>query len=185
MSRTRPHPSGRDQGRPQGLRRLRLGGLQGRSRLGAAAQGRGPRLLDTRQEPLVRACPRAAVAGRARRQGRRPHQRAGRRSGAGAHGARAPASGACSRRWTRSRGRADRDRGGLAARSGHDALAGARSRLSIWDEPGLEIEGFDEPPTVMMGHHRPEYRSVDRGRRLREGQGPLTYEVDIELAGSR
>jgi hypothetical protein len=30
--------------------------------------------------------------------------------------------------------------------------------LSIWDEPGLEIEGFDEPPTVMMGHHRPEYR---------------------------
>jgi hypothetical protein len=30
--------------------------------------------------------------------------------------------------------------------------------LSIWDEPGLEIAGFDEPPTVMMGHHRPEYR---------------------------
>ena len=44
--------------------------------------------------------------------------------------------------------------------------------LSIWDEPGLEIEGFDEPPTVMMGHHRPEYRALDRGRRLRQGQGP-------------
>ena len=27
--------------------------------------------------------------------------------------------------------------------------------LSIWDEPGLEIEGFDEPPTAMMGHHQP------------------------------
>ena len=39
--------------------------------------------------------------------------------------------------------------------------------LSIWDEPGLEIEGFDEPPTAMMGHHRPEYRAMDRGRRLR------------------
>ena len=31
--------------------------------------------------------------------------------------------------------------------------------LSIWDEPGLEIEGFDHPPMVMMGHHRPEYQA--------------------------
>ena len=31
--------------------------------------------------------------------------------------------------------------------------------LSIWDEPGLEIEGFEEDPTAMMGHHRPEYRA--------------------------
>jgi hypothetical protein len=31
--------------------------------------------------------------------------------------------------------------------------------LSIWDEPGLEIEGFSEAPTVMMGHHKPEYRA--------------------------
>ena len=31
--------------------------------------------------------------------------------------------------------------------------------ISIWDEPGLLIEGFDEPPLVMMGHHRPEYRA--------------------------
>ena len=45
-------------------------------------------------------------------------------------------------------------------------------RLSIWDEPGLLIEGFDQPPMVMMGHHRPEYRGVDRGRGLRQGQGP-------------
>src|SRR4026209_1705959 len=30
---------------------------------------------------------------------------------------------------------------------------------SIWDEPSLEIEGFAEPPTAMMGHHRPEYAS--------------------------
>src|SRR5690349_22270520 len=29
--------------------------------------------------------------------------------------------------------------------------------LSVWDEPGLEIEGFSEPPTAMMGHHKPEY----------------------------
>ena len=44
--------------------------------------------------------------------------------------------------------------------------------LSIWDEPGLLIEGFDQPPMVMMGHHRPDYRGVDRGRGLRQGQGP-------------
>ncbi|MEA3038961.1 MAG: hypothetical protein QOE79_1474, partial [Sphingomonadales bacterium] len=25
--------------------------------------------------------------------------------------------------------------------------------LSIWDEPGLLVEGFDHPPTVMMGHN--------------------------------
>lgn len=29
--------------------------------------------------------------------------------------------------------------------------------LSIWDEPGLLVSGFDTPPTVMMGHHRPCY----------------------------
>ncbi|MET0269722.1 MAG: N-acetyltransferase [Sphingomonas sp.] len=29
--------------------------------------------------------------------------------------------------------------------------------ISIWDEPGLLIKGHDHAPTVMMGHHRPEY----------------------------
>lgn len=29
--------------------------------------------------------------------------------------------------------------------------------ISIWDEPGLLVRGFDEPPTVMMGHHLPHY----------------------------
>ena len=29
--------------------------------------------------------------------------------------------------------------------------------LSIWDEPGLLVAGFDHPPMVMMGHNRPEY----------------------------
>lgn len=29
--------------------------------------------------------------------------------------------------------------------------------LSIWDEPGLLVSGFDAPPAIMMGHHRPEY----------------------------
>ena len=29
--------------------------------------------------------------------------------------------------------------------------------LSIWDEPGLLIEGHDHKPAAMMGYHRPEY----------------------------
>ena len=29
--------------------------------------------------------------------------------------------------------------------------------LSIWDEPGVMVGGFDGPPTVMMAHHRAYY----------------------------
>ena len=36
--------------------------------------------------------------------------------------------------------------------------------LSIWDEPGLLVEGFDRPPTVMMGHHLPYYRTLIEAR---------------------
>ncbi len=106
------------------------------------------------------------------RQGRRTHQRAGRRSGAGAHGRGHRTVGHVRSARRRSCGGPDRDRRGLAAEArDEDARSGPIS-LSIWDEPGLEIEGFAEPPTVMMGHHRPEYRRLDRGRGLREGQGP-------------
>jgi GNAT superfamily N-acetyltransferase len=51
--------------------------------------------------------------------------------------------------------------------------------LSIWDEPGLEIEGFAEPPTVMMGHHRPEYRAWIEAAGYTKAKDLLTYEVDI------
>ena len=30
--------------------------------------------------------------------------------------------------------------------------------ISIWDEPGLLIEGFETPPTIMLGHNSPLYR---------------------------
>lgn len=30
--------------------------------------------------------------------------------------------------------------------------------ISIWDEPGLLIEGFDDVPTIMMGHNSPLYQ---------------------------
>ena len=51
--------------------------------------------------------------------------------------------------------------------------------LSIWDEPGLEIEGFDEPPTAMMGHHRPEYRQWIEDAGYEKVKDLLTYEVNI------
>ena len=51
--------------------------------------------------------------------------------------------------------------------------------LSIWDEPGLEIEGFAEPPTVMMGHHKPEYHAWIEAAGYSRAKDLVTYEVDI------
>ena len=51
--------------------------------------------------------------------------------------------------------------------------------LSIWDEPGLEIEGFAEAPTAMMGHHRPEYQPWIEAAGYTKAKDLLTYEVDI------
>lgn len=51
--------------------------------------------------------------------------------------------------------------------------------LSIWDEVGLEIEGFDEPPTAMMPHHRPEYQGWIEAAGYTKAKDLLTYEVDI------
>ncbi|MEO7634626.1 MAG: N-acetyltransferase [Sphingomicrobium sp.] len=51
--------------------------------------------------------------------------------------------------------------------------------LSIWDEPGLEIEGFAEPPTAMMGHHKPEYAAWVEAAGHAKAKDLLTYEVDI------
>ncbi len=51
--------------------------------------------------------------------------------------------------------------------------------LSIWDEPGLEILGFAQPPTVMMGHHQPAYRGWIEAAGYAKARDLLTYEVDI------
>lgn len=36
--------------------------------------------------------------------------------------------------------------------------------LSVWDEPGLLVQGFEGPPTVMMGHHLPYYERMVTAR---------------------
>ena len=53
--------------------------------------------------------------------------------------------------------------------------------ISIWDEPGLLIKGFDEPPMVMMGHHRPEYRSWIEGAGYQKAKDLHTFELDIRI----
>ena len=51
--------------------------------------------------------------------------------------------------------------------------------ISIWDEPGLLIDGYDQPPMVMMGHHRPAYRGWIEAADYHKAKDLYTYEVDI------
>jgi hypothetical protein len=51
--------------------------------------------------------------------------------------------------------------------------------LSVWDEVGLEVSGFDAPPTVMMGHHRPDYQRWVEAAGYAKARDLVTYEVDI------
>ena len=50
---------------------------------------------------------------------------------------------------------------------------------SIWEDPGLLIEGFDHPPTVMMGHSKPDYRAWIEGAGYQPVKQLLTYDLDI------
>ena len=50
---------------------------------------------------------------------------------------------------------------------------------SVWEEPGLLTEGHDHPPTIMMGHAKPEYQAwVERAGYAVEKR-LLTYDLDI------
>lgn len=51
--------------------------------------------------------------------------------------------------------------------------------MSIWEEPGLLVEGFDHPPTIMMGHAKPEYRGWIEAAGYTKVKELLTYELDI------
>ena len=50
---------------------------------------------------------------------------------------------------------------------------------SIWEEPGLLIEGQDHPPTVMMGHHDPRYQGWIEDLGYRKAKDLYTYDLDI------
>jgi hypothetical protein len=52
-------------------------------------------------------------------------------------------------------------------------------RISIiWDEPGLLVQGYEQSPTVMMGHHSPRYRHWIEACNYRQLKDLNTYEVD-------
>ncbi len=51
--------------------------------------------------------------------------------------------------------------------------------MSIWEEPGLLIEGYDHPPTIMMGHAKPAYRGWIEGAGYESVKQLMTYEVDV------
>jgi len=53
--------------------------------------------------------------------------------------------------------------------------------ISIWDEPGLLIDGFDQAPMVMMGHHRPAYRGWIEAAGYTKAKDLYTYELDIRI----
>jgi hypothetical protein len=53
--------------------------------------------------------------------------------------------------------------------------------LSIWDEPGLLVEGFEEPPAAMMGHHRREYRGWIEAAGYAKARDLLTFGLDIRI----
>ena len=50
---------------------------------------------------------------------------------------------------------------------------------SVWEEPGLLIQGFDHPPTIMMGHARPEYQGWIERAGYQPVKQLMTYDLDI------
>ncbi len=51
--------------------------------------------------------------------------------------------------------------------------------MSIWEEPGQLVKGFDEPPTVMMGHQPARYRDYIVALGYVHAKSLLTYKIDI------
>ncbi|KQX17796.1 MULTISPECIES: GNAT family N-acetyltransferase [unclassified Sphingomonas] len=50
---------------------------------------------------------------------------------------------------------------------------------SIWEEPGLLVQGHDHPPTVMMGHHNAAYQGWVEPLGYKGIKDLLCYELDI------
>jgi GNAT superfamily N-acetyltransferase len=51
--------------------------------------------------------------------------------------------------------------------------------ISIWDEPGLLVKGFDHPPTVMMGHNAASYQGWIEAAGYCFVKSLRTWELDI------
>jgi hypothetical protein len=53
--------------------------------------------------------------------------------------------------------------------------------LSIWDQPGLLVQGFEQAPTAMMGHHRRDYAGWVEAAGYGKAKDLLTYHLDIRV----
>lgn len=51
--------------------------------------------------------------------------------------------------------------------------------MSIWEEPGQLVSGFDHPPTVMMGHQPKRYDDYINAMGYVPAKRLLTYDLDI------
>jgi hypothetical protein len=54
--------------------------------------------------------------------------------------------------------------------------------MSIWEEPGQLVRGFEQSPTVMMGHQSKRYPAYIEGLGYTPAKHLLTYELDITQA---
>jgi hypothetical protein len=52
--------------------------------------------------------------------------------------------------------------------------------FSMWDEPGLLVEGFDKPPNVLMGHALPYYQGRIEELGYGQVQDLLAYEYQVQ-----
>jgi hypothetical protein len=52
--------------------------------------------------------------------------------------------------------------------------------LSIWDEPGLLVQGHDHPPTMLMGHDSPRYQAWIEQLGYSRAKTLLTYDLQVD-----
>ena len=53
--------------------------------------------------------------------------------------------------------------------------------LSIWEEPGLLVQGHDHPPTILMGHHNPAYGDWIEAAGYAGVKDLYTYHIPIDV----
>ena len=53
--------------------------------------------------------------------------------------------------------------------------------FSLWDQPGLLVDGFESPPYVMMGHARPYYAGHIESLGYRRAEDLIAYRYGKEL----
>lgn len=56
--------------------------------------------------------------------------------------------------------------------------------MSVWEEPGLLVQGHDHSPSVMMGHDAPHYQGWIEGMDYNHAKSLYTYELDISTGFS-